>query len=285
MSRGIVPSNPASEAARAQLAAQMAKLSPGLRGFIASQYANAQIAVLDQTYHSKVRFAAVRAAGPPATFTIDTTQRKAFAYAIGQDMAVAGRSGTIATPADTNLLTASQTRDNSDYLIEGISAFVTPDSEPSLLARLVSETDLELSLNGTQSIPIGRLEMFPGGGGLYGTGRSFIKSPDLATPGASNNGQGAAMGFVQNGNPMAGNYRRFNQPYKWAAVGSAGSDSSLAITLTPRRTIVETAMAARAAAAGVSAYDPPAAAGDLGTFVDVVIILHGVQVSRRSVNV
>ncbi len=282
---GIQPPNPATAAARARLSAELANTSPQLRGYIASQYANAQIAVLDQKYWSKVRFAATRAAGPPATFTLDTVTRKAFAYAIGQDMAVAGRAGTIATQADTNLLAASQTRDNSDYWIEGISVFVTPDSETSLLARLFAEVDLEISLNGTQSIPLGRLEMYPGGGGLYGSGRSFIKSPDLATPGASNNGQGATFGFVQNGNPMAGNFRRLAQPFKWAAIGSAGTDSALNISLTPRRAIVETAMAARAAAAGVSAYDPPAAAGDIGTYVDMVVALHGVQVSKRSVNV
>lgn len=280
----IVPPNPAQAAQRARLAQQMSQVSPALRGYIASQYAAAQVVVLDLQYWSKIRFQATRAAGPPATFTIDTTTRKAFAYAIGQDMAVAGRSGTIATQADTNLLSPSQTRDNSDYWIEGLSAFVTPDSEPSLLARLFAECDVEIALNGTQSIPIGRIEMFPGAGGLYGAGRSFIKQPDLATPGASNNGTGAVFGFVQNGNPMAGNFRRFAQPFKWAAIGSSGTDSALTVSCTPRRQIVETGVATRAAAAGVSAYDPPAATGDIGTYVDVVFQLHGVQVTKRSAN-
>lgn len=281
------PNQAAQERAAAAAAAMLA-IPGNLRQFLAAQpdYQGKDLNVLSIDYWSAARFAATRAAGPPVTLTIDTTERKAFSYAIGQAMDAAGRAGVVATLADTNLLKASETRDNADFWITGIGAYVAQgDSEPEMVGRLWREVSVQISLNGTTQIPLGTLEMFPSAGGLYGQGRSFTKEPPLATPGAVDNGQGAALMFLNNGNPMSGSYHRLDQPFKWAGVGKGGSDSSLVITCRPERQIVITCGTARVAAAGVSAFTPPAAAGDPGTFVDVRFRLFGVQVSPRSKNV
>lgn len=293
---GIIPGNPANEAYRQRLFAQLAAAPPELRGFIGQQYADTEIVLLPLPYWSTVRFLTTRAAGPPVAFTIDTTQRRAFAYAIGQDMTVAGfAAGTIATAADTNLLAASQTRDNADVWIWGIACNLQPNSEPTLAARLWRETDISISLNGTTTIPLGTPEMFPGAGGLYGRGTTGLRTPDLFTAGAAvvaeGPGEGAQIGFVTNGNPQSGNAKKLPQPFKWSAIGTAGADSSLSITFTPRRAITES-MTSRAAVAGaapgasgrVEAATAPAAAGDAFTFVDVRVQLLCVAVQRRSVN-
>jgi hypothetical protein len=291
----IVPAAPQDEARRQQLFRQLASLPPDVREFIGQQYGSTQITVLPLPYWSAVRFQATRAAGPPATFTIDTTTRTAFAYARGQSPQIAGFPASYgnATEAETNLLRQNETRDNSDVWIWGLAAHLTPDSEPALARRVWRDTDVQISLNGTQSIPLGRLEMFPGAGGLYGAGVTYLKSPanDTAGPSDAEGGIGAQMGFVNNGYPAAGNFFRLPQPFKWSAVGSAGSDSSLNINCTPRRIITETAVARTAVPVvvdvtpgAIDGFTPPAETGDPGTFVDVIWHLICVAVSKRSVN-
>lgn len=273
-------------ASAARMAAAVASLPTDVRVAIQSNYDLNQITVLSTPYYSTLRFQATRAGGPPVSFSIDTTERRAFAYAQGQSLQTAGFLAAYgnATQAETNLLQQSQTRNNADVWIWGLSAALLPNSEPSLARGVWRETDLNISTNGDQSIPLGTFEMFPSAGGLFGSGVSYIKSPDLATPGAVDNGSGAIMPFASNGNPMSSSFYRFQQPFKWAGVGTAGADSSLIITATPRRIITETSALARVAAAGISAFTPPAAAGDAGTFVDVRLRLICVSVAKRSVN-
>jgi hypothetical protein len=261
-------------------------LPPDVRAAIAGYKRDvSQLVILSLPYYSTVRFGAARAAGPPITMTIDTTVRTAFSYGQGQPMTAAGFATGNGTAAETNLIRGSETRDQADVWIWGIACAITPDSEPALARRVVRDTAVAISLNGTQQLPLGTLEHFPGGGGLYGAGVSALKQPDLATPGGSSveNGAGSIMPFFNNGNPMSGNFYRLPQPFKWAGVGS-GADSSLGILFTPQRSIVETAGVARVAAAGVSAFTPPAAAGDFGTYVDVRVRLICVSVNVRGVN-
>lgn len=292
----ILPDNPADHAAKADLYRRMAAIPADVRQFIGDQYGQTQISVLPLPYWSTIRFQASVLGTTTKTFTIDTTDRKAFAYAQGQTMNIAGflTSYGTATLADTNLLKANETRDNADVWIWGLSATLSPDSEPALARRVWRDTSCQIALNGTQSIPLGTLEMFPGAGGLYGQGTTYLKSPDATVTGPSDAeaGIGAQMGFVQNGNPMAGNFFRLPQPFKWAAVGSAGSDSSLILTCTPNRVIQETAIARAAipdvagvTSIGTAPYTPPGAAGDPGTFVDVRWHLICVAVAKRSANV
>lgn len=290
-----LPQSANAEVRQLQIAQQIANLPPDVRAQIQQTYGAGQIAVLPLPYWSTVRFQSTRAAGPPVTFSVAAGERKAFAYAIGQSLQIAGFNAAYgnATEAETNLLRQSETRDNADFWIWGVACNVSNDSEPALAARIFRDTSVRISLNGTTQIPLGRLEMFPGAGGLYGTGRSAIKVPNILDIGGSavDNGAGAPYPFYQNGDPMAGNFFRLNQPFKWASVGNSGADSSLVVSFILQRAFTETAGLARAAvAAGTANYPaglftPPAADGDLGTYVDIIVHLIGVAVAQRSVNV
>lgn len=275
--------NPAEQARQAQLFQQLAQLPPDLRAFISQQAVSQQKTVLPIPYWSTIRIQATRAAGPPVVLTVDTTPRKAFQYSIGGDMQVAGfAAGTAAQPCDTNLLRAGETLDGADVWIWGLAAELCSNSEPVIAAAIWRDAIVELSLNGTQSIRLGTLGMFPAAGGLYGAGRTFVLEPPLPQPGGADNGSGT-VSYLANGNPMAGNFLRFPQPFQWNATGK-GADASLSIIVTPNRTQTITCSAARAAAAGVSAYTPPANLA-LGTFIDVRFRLVAVAVSPRSKNV
>lgn len=277
--------NPADQARKAQLFAQLASVPQELRSFIAAEAVKEQKTVLPVPYWSTIRLLSSRAAGPPVVLTIDTTPRKAFQYAIGQDMQVAGfAAATAATAAETNLLRAGETLDNADVWLWGLAAELCTNAEPLIAAQAWRDSLVELSLNGTQSIRLGTLGMFPAAGGLYGVGRSFVAEPQLAQSGGVDGGQGASIGYLANGNPMAGNFMRFPQPFKWTGTGR-GADASLSILVTPQRTMTFTCAVARAAAAGVAAYTPPAAAGNPGTFIDVRFRLVAVAIGQRSQNV
>lgn len=288
-----LPLSSSASVQRQRNAAYIANLPPDVRAQIQDTYAEGQITVLPLPYWSTVRFQSVRAAGPPVSFAVAAGERKAFAYSIGQSLQIAGFNAVYgnATEAETNLLRQSETRDNADFWIWGVACTLTNDSEPSLARRIWRDTSVRISLNGTTQIPLGRLEMFPGAGGLYGAGVSFIKRPEVNSGGAVDNGPGAIMPFCANGNPMAGNFFRLNQPFKWASVGNSGADSSLIISFISQRAITETSGLVRAAVASgtanmtAEAFTPPVADGDVGTFVDIITHLVGVSVAKRSVNV
>lgn len=281
---------PQNQAQNAALYRQLAAMDPALRAFVAKNAIQEQKTVLPVPYWSTVRIAGTVAAN---VLTVDTTVRKAFSYAIGGDMAAAGfAAGTIAQPADTNLLRQGETLDNADVWIWGLAIELCPNSESSLAGRLWRDCIVEISTSGTQSIRLGTLGMFPSAGGLYGQGRSFAMQPATNVAGANQGGQGATIGFVANGNPMSGNFQRFPQPFRWSSVGSNAGDSQLTISVTPNRTILETLLATRAAVTVVPAVTPgtiePAtqpATGDFGTFCDLRIRLVAVSVGARSQNV
>jgi len=277
--------NPVQAAQRAAMARQIAQLPPDVRAALVEAGLQDARAILPVPYWSTVRFQASIAAGPPVVYTIDTTPRKAFQYAIGQTMVIAGFDDDVAALCETNLLRPGETRDNSDVWIWGLSAELCTNSEPLLAAQLWRHCSVEISLNGTTSIPLGTLNMFPAAGGLYGSGRSFLEEPPLNQSGGDDGG-GTQVGYLSNGNPMAGNFLRFPQPFKWSSVGSNTPDSQLSIIVTPCEQIVVTAALARAAddSPQVAAYTPPAAEGDLGTFVDIRFRLQSVSVAKRSVN-
>jgi hypothetical protein len=274
--------NPIQANEAAQVAAQIARVPAHVRAAIVNAGIADARTVLPVPYWSTVRVGGTVAAN---TLTVDTTARKAFQYAVGQDMTIAGFTSTTAGFADTNLLRAGETLDNSDVWIWGLAAELCPNSEPALAARLWRECIVELSLNGTQSIKLGTLGMFPGAGGLYGVGQSALLIPDLATAGRGvDGGAGAAFGSMSNGNPMGGNFLKFPQPFKWGAVGNGGADASLSVIVTPTRAITIALAATRAAAAGEQAWTQPTT-GNAGTFCDIRFRLVSVAVSRRSQNI
>lgn len=274
--------DPVQQNRNAMINAQIARTPPDVRAaIVAAGLADAKT-VLPVPYWSTARIAGTVAAN---TLTVDTTARKAFQYAVGQDMTIAGFSGTVAQFSDTNLLRSGETLDNADVWIWGLAAELCTNSEPALAARLWRDCVVEMSLNGTQSIKLGTLGMFPSAGGLYGVGQSALLLPaENVTGQGADGGPGAAFGSLANGNPMGGNFLKFPQPFKWGAVGNGGADASLSVIVTPTRAISIPLAATRAAAAGVGAYTQPVT-GALGTFVDIRFRLVSVAVSRRSQNV
>lgn len=275
--------NPVQANQAALLAAQIAATPAHVRAAIVNAGLDDARTVLPVPYWSTCRVAGVVAAN---ALTVDTTSRKAFQYAVGQDMQIAGfTAGTSATFSETNLLRAGETLDNADVWIWGLAAELCTNSEPALAARLWRDCIVELSLNGTQSIKLGTLGMFPSAGSLYGVGQSRALLPaENVTGGGPDGGPGTSIGFLANGNPMAGNFLKFPQPFKWGSVGGGGADAQLSVIVTPTRAIAIPLAATRAAAAGVGAYTQPAT-GDLGTFVDIRFRLVSVAVSKRSQNI
>lgn len=279
---------PQNQAQQAANFARLAAMDPEFRSFVASQAIKSQKTVLPVPYWSTVRIAGTVAAN---VLTVASTPRKAFSYQIGQDMTAAGFTTTVAEGAETNLLQASQTLDNADVWIWGLAIELCPNSEPLLAARLWRECLVELSTSGTQSIRLGTLGMFPGAGGLYGSGRSFIGQPPTNQLGAVGGGVGALTANMSNGNPMSGNFMRFPQPFKWSSIGSNAGDSQLTVTITPVRAITIALAAARAAVPVVAAVTPGTieaaaqpATGDQGTFCDLRVRLVAVAVGARSQN-
>lgn len=277
---------------KAQLDQAVANVPQVVRDQIAAEAIGGQKVVLPLPYWSTIRLQAVRSGPGPFTYTIDTSDRRAFQYGQGSDCSVGGfASGTIATGAETNLLKPGESISNADVFIYGMAVELCPNSEPLLASQVWRDSWLELSLNGQDSVKLGTLNMFPGASGLFGAAPSRLLAPPDFQAGSNDGGIGPALGFLSNGNPMAGNFYRFPQPFVWRAVGQ-GRDSNLAVIWKSARTIafnstdrVLTAGAAPGLSGRVEPHTSPAAtAGTLGTFLDIRIRLVSVSVSPRSIN-
>lgn len=284
--------NPVQAVRIAQLNAQIAALPPDVRAAIVADGLDESRTILSTPIYSTIRFQCDQVNGlPPAQYTITPEPRRAFAYGVGQPMDVAGFSaaslcttpnrGNIATQSHTNLLRGGETNSNTDVWFWGLSCEIWQQSEPSLAAMLWDLVNLDLSLNGTETIPIGTLGMYPGVSGLFGAGRSQIIEPALNVPGGYDGLQGAIYPFMSNGNPIGGTYRKFAQPFKWAAVGGAAAkDSNMAIAATVPNGGILVGGATRAAAPPeVAPFDQPTSVG-----VTIRMQLHSVSIGRRSVN-
>lgn len=259
---------------------------PAVRAMIADEVIASQRSIIPQVYYSSIRFRAVRTGAGPFTYTVDNSTRKAFVYKEGDVMDAAGFStGTVATRAETNLTSGgSQTNDNSDVVVWGIGIEVAPNSEPVIAAQLLRQAFVEMSLNGSQRFLLGKIQDFPAAGGLYGVQRSLLTPQPLAEV------AGPLVGFVNNGNPMAGNFWKLPMPFRWNSIGSGKKDTALAFSITPGAafTFSSTDRAAVAGAAPgssgqVVAYTSPAD-GAAGTFVDLRVKLATIQIGERSLN-
>lgn len=241
-------------------------------------------AVLSFPYYSTVRLKTTRSGAGPFTYTGDLAVKKAFSYKIGDVMDAAGfPAGTIATKAETNLLKASETRDNADVMIYGFSIHLRKN-DPKLAYKFFRECVVELALSGTDTYQLGILDFFPQAGGLYGQQRTLLEAGQLVET------SGPLTGFMSNGNPNAGSWFGLPDPLLWESVGSGKKDTSLIVSITPQRAITETstdraavAGAAPGASGRVEAFTSPADAAD-GTFVDLTIRCHSVSISERSTN-
>jgi hypothetical protein len=278
------PPNPADDAATFAMLQQLAATNPKLREMMAKLSVDGQRTILPIPYWSVAEWSATPAAG---AITIGTERRAFFQYQQGQDMSVAGAAGRIATYADTNLQRAGETLSNADVYIYGICLEIEPGSEPLILQALFADSFLDISTDGQNSIRIGTPAMFPSAGGMYGEGQSNAVLPSVNLSGQLDAGPGQPYGFLSNGNPIAGSFLRFPEPFIWGGLGQGGADASLSIGMTLTRATTITFPAARAAgAAGVApgAYTPPTALRDPGTFARIRCRLVSKSVNRRSKN-
>ncbi len=271
---------PQQVASRLRQYQQLAQVPPDIRSLIADDAIKSQKSVLAFPYYSTVRIQTTRTGSTAFTYAYAGGTVKAFTYAQGDTMSAAGfPTTTVGTQAETNLLQASQTRDNSDVMIWGLAAYLTPDSDPEIARWVWRNSGIFLSLSGTDTFQVGRLEMLPSAGGLYGSGVSLLTDPPLGQS------RDNAEGFVNNGNPMAGNFLRFPNAVRWNANGSGKKDTTLQIQLQTNAFTVTPTPTTRAAATGVAAYTAPSGtAGTPGTYCDIVFRLVSVSISERSEN-
>lgn len=234
-------------------------------------------------YYSRVRVqATVTVDAPNVTYTIARNTRvHAFSYAVGELMTDAGfPQGRMATLADTNLNRARSTLDGEHVLIYGISAYLMPFSEPNLSAAVFNESFVQLEKQGgDQRYRIGKLDMIPQPGGLFGIAQARAGGVGGAQPPLNASTMDAS--FLSNGNPQSKNYLALPEPVLWSEIGS--TDGSLTMVTEVMQPISFTATQ-RTAAAGIAPFNPPGAAGEPGTYVDLMCMLHVRSEAARSLN-
>lgn len=250
-----------------------------------------QKAITPWPYYSTVRFNAPGTGDDPITYTLSTTARRAFSYAVGQSKQPAGfQAIEEATIADTNLVNPNQTTSGQAVLIQGIKvqakagALYRPDATSAyrlrkqsgaLLAALWECCSVELSLNGDNNrYRLGALSNIPGGSALTGA------APDASGLPAFSGGP-APVDFAANGWQTAGNYFRLPENLIWMPQGS--EDSNLNVIFTPSRAITLTSggpdnpIANVEAGTGVQAYNFPSE-----LIVDLKVQLVGQTVAPRT---
>lgn len=254
-----------------------------MRRGIAAEALASQKSVLAFPYYSTARFNAARTGAGPYAYTMASGTRKTFNYRIGESPgASAGfATGVQVGKAETNLLKASETRDNADVMVWGVAIEARPGSDPYFVKQLWANAYVELSLSGTDAHLLGPLTFFPQAGGLYGMAASLVETPDLQAPKARPDG------VLSNGNPTAGNFFKLPQPVRWESGGSGKKDTSLVIAITIDNAIALAGVADRAAAASVSGSPGQAAfvsPADGSIFVDLRVRLISISISERSTN-
>jgi hypothetical protein len=227
-------------------------------------------------YFSTVRFRFIRSgAGPAFTYTCSAaTPRVAFSYPQNGIMDSAGFvPGTQSNLRFTNLSDANKTRDGETYYIAGIALYRGATSDALLSALVWDTAAMTLVMNTDNLWSLGCLHFFPSTSGLSGRGFTRIQVPPLDS-------ETTDLQLLQNSVEDAGAFFSFTNPLIWKPSGQ--TDSSLAMQFTFNTDIVVTTVA-RAAGAGVAAYDPPAT-DQVGTFVDVTVRLIGHSVRDLSLN-
>jgi hypothetical protein len=230
------------------------------------------------SYYSRVRFTAtgITVTGTLASYTLAAgAQVEAFGYTRTGDMSAAGLPGTVATVADTNILTANQTIAGETVVIQGISIMALAQSDANFLKQLDQSTSVKIKLNGVTDYLLGIPSMIPACGGLFGSSEAWSVAPSLADQVSRN------IGVITNGIPHSSNFFPLSEPMLWCAAGRG--DSNFAIDLKIERnvaTINQFGSTARAAIADyVAPYTPPTAAQ---TWVDYMIVLIGCTVNPLS---
>jgi hypothetical protein len=254
--------------------------SAALQAYIAGKPFNSKW----NAYYSRVVFQTQSGVAGTSAFTVLAgTELLGFGYSRGTDMGPAGLAGTIATYADTNIQTPSQTVAGEALEITGVGLIVLGATDAQLLKALDQNTSVKIRMNGATDFPMGIPSMLPGPGGLFGTSEAASVAPPQQAPVA------IQIGMMTNGLPHIGNFYPIPEPLVWASAGKA--DSTLNVILKSERqtiTNVNYQSAARAAVAGgadtpgTAAYTPPVFG--VGVSVQYMIVMVGRTINPESDN-
>lgn len=229
-------------------------------------------------YYSVVRFQAqVSVVGAVTTLTFQVGELRPFSYRINDPLISAGFDPTFgnATDCETNLVKAGETIAGEQLEVDGISLMPSSVTDIGLWKQLIANISVTISMDGdAHRYRLGRPDMVPGSGGTFGSGVTPTLVPDLAQSIKTDSA-------FSNGWPVVDNFYPFPQPLIWTPSGATDSNFNVVLKLVRQQVVVETA---RAAAAGIAPFTPPTAAGQFGSFVDIMVRLHSDQRGARSVN-
>lgn len=272
---------PAQQQRIEQLRKMAAAVPPDVRALIGRMALSSQRVHEHWPYYSRVRFQSTIAAGPPVVYSFSLKQQVlGFSYAIGQDMGPAGfPTPTIATIADTNLSEGAKTKDGQSLEIFGISCFIVPTSDPTMLGFVYQNASLAFSQSGGDSQKkVGPLLFVPSPGGLSGYAASYATQPNKSQ-------NHTDYGFITNGLPVQGNHWKLPNPVYWNPSGKTESTLNLVCTL--ERAITLPNLTPRALGLSTDFQDlfaPPTTPGAAYTYVELMFLLLARQTANRGKN-
>jgi hypothetical protein len=194
-------------------------------------------------YYSTVKFTAPTPTATPGPFAytiLAGSRRRAFAYAVGGDMRVAGytQADGVATIAETNLISANETISGENVWIQGMALQLMPSMQhleeggvpPSrvrppdanLLGEIFNSIAVSIGLNGDQNVHrLGTPGMLPGAGGLTGAAHDITGPLQVAGQTDAN------QGFPANGWPVRSNYFQLPEGLIWMNKGNRDSNLNI----------------------------------------------------------
>jgi hypothetical protein len=233
-------------------------------------------------YFSRIRVSAT-SGGAGAVYSVPAgNEFIGFGYARGGDMGPAGAPGVIATYADTNIQTPSQTIAGEILEVDGIGMILLGQSDAALAKQLDQNLSVKIRMNGNTDYPLGIPSMIPGPGGLFGVSDAQSVASNLGDQ------AGIQIGSLNNGIPYAMNYFALPEPMVWANAGK--QDSTLNVIVKTERTTTtllsytsanRAAVAGGATTQGTAAYTAPLFAA---VFLDYMIVVIARTVTRVSDN-
>ena len=243
-----------------------------------------QSKTVESPYSRLIVQAGVAYSNPNAVISLaDGTDYDAFSYAENEPLPGATPATLRARICDTNITKTGTPPGDGQFMIYGISMMPMPGSDPILLAHLASFGAVQLMQSGKVLAKLGPLAFVPGAGGITGRGRTYLEPTD------AREGRYAEFENQNNGLPSSGNFLALPSPVLWTP---GGVSSNITVRLTNCRAFSVTVTDRAAAAAvvpiatvegtaAVKKFAAPQAAGDLGTFVHLMVRYHCRGVAAR----
>lgn len=265
------------QARQVELAKQAAMVPAAIRRNIALEALASQQVDLSKYYYSRIRF---QAEVTEDLLTFDPGDRYAFSYQIRQE--VDGHPGHAATYADTNLLEERSTNAGEKVRIVGMAIRPTPTTDALLMNAMDMFMQVSLRLDNREVLWLGNPSDVPGSS-QNASGPTFILPPALSSY------EPTVIEPCKKGWPTQGNYLPFAEPIIWNPGDQADSkldvlfrlNERLQLNLEPPRLPINDPAAV---ATGQTPFNPPAEAGDKGTYVDYFVKLYVRSEGPRSQN-